>query len=340
NKLQKELETISSESLVCEGLLVTTEKENVDYKNFMVLLIEYKKTKQQLYNANRQIKRLKEKLNKFEHKQDEEDNSDYENQEELLRKTINDIIEESKLGSTILISTEQFLSLILQQSCSYCGESHLPNKKTKASTAGFVVKIHVKCKLCKTVIEFINESETNFNTCVAAAGLVGGTNRQSLQMILACVGITSQLCKTSFHEHQGKTFKEIIKASETSANIVLQKLALIALGLMYRQSGEMIYDGSDIEGYLYKPIIAFHVVEKPRKMKMENGKEVIVQEGNFELSSCQMEHAILIALIEKLTPILEEEDVLLNVTIDGDLDSNKTLGNVGIVNQIFPDLKH
>ena len=50
-----------------------------------------------------------------------------------------------------------------------------------------------------------------------------------------------------------------------------------------------------------------------------------------------MEHAILIALIEKLT---EEQDILLNITIDGDLDSNKTLGNVGIVNQIFADLKH
>jgi len=53
-----------------------------------------------------------------------------------------------------------------------------------------------------------------------------------------------------------------------------------------------------------------------------------------------MEHAILIALIEKLTPILEEQDILLNVTIDGDLDSNKTLGNIEIVNQIFADLKH
>lgn len=53
-----------------------------------------------------------------------------------------------------------------------------------------------------------------------------------------------------------------------------------------------------------------------------------------------MEHAILIAIIEKLTPILEEQDLLLNVTIDDDLDSNKTLGNVGIVNQIFADLKH
>jgi len=93
------------------------------------------------------------------------------------------------------------------------------------------------------------------------------------------------------------------------------------------------------KGYSYKPIIAFHVVEKPRKTK-KNGEEKIIRKGNFDSSSRQMEHAILIALIEKLTPLLEEQDILLNVTIDGDLDSNKTLGNVGIVNQIFADLKH
>src|SRR5947208_9939916 len=93
------------------------------------------------------------------------------------------------------------------------------------------------------------------------------------------------------------------------------------------------------EGYSYKPIIVFHLVEKTQKFKKKDGKEVIIQEGNFNLSSRQMEHAILIALIEKLTPILEEQDILLNVTIDGDLDSNKTLGNIGIVNQIFADLK-
>lgn len=264
NKLQRELEITSSDSLVCEGLLVTTEKKNVDYKDFMALLIEHKRTKQQLYNANRQIKRLKEKLNKFEHEQDEED----ENQDELLQRTINDILEESKLGSTILINTEKFLSLILQQSCSYCGEIHLLNKKITVSTAGFVVKIHVKCKLCKTVSEFINKSETNFNACVAAAGLVGGTNRQSLQMILACVGITLQLGKTIFHQYQGKTFKEIIKASQTSADIVLRKVIehhktqgkqIIPISFdcswshvrnAQQASGEMIYDGRDIEGKL------------------------------------------------------------------------------------------
>ena len=53
-----------------------------------------------------------------------------------------------------------------------------------------------------------------------------------------------------------------------------------------------------------------------------------------------MEHAILISILGQLTPVLEEHDILINVTIDGDLDSNKTLGNVGVVNQIFADLKH
>nr|CAG8616865.1 8250_t:CDS:10 [Entrophospora candida] len=247
NKLQRELEITSSDSLVCEGLLVTTEKKNVDYKDFMALLIEHKRTKQQL--------------------------------------TINDILEESKLGLTILINTEKFLSLILQQSCSYCGEIHLLNKKITVSTAGFVVKIHVKCKLCKTVSEFINKSETNFDACVAAAGLVGGTNRQSLQMILACVGITLQL---KHHKTQGK---QIIPVSFDCSWSHVHNAQ--------QASGEMIYDGRDVEGYLY-------VVEKPRKMKMQDGEEIIIQ---------------------------EEQDMLLNVTIDGDLDSNKTLGNVGIINQ-------
>ena len=53
-----------------------------------------------------------------------------------------------------------------------------------------------------------------------------------------------------------------------------------------------------------------------------------------------MEHAILIALLEKITPVLEESDLLLEVCIDGDLDSNKTLANVPIVSQIYADLKH
>ena len=53
-----------------------------------------------------------------------------------------------------------------------------------------------------------------------------------------------------------------------------------------------------------------------------------------------MEHAILIALLEKITPILEESDLLLEVCIDRDLDSNKTLANIPVVSEIYADLKH
>ena len=53
-----------------------------------------------------------------------------------------------------------------------------------------------------------------------------------------------------------------------------------------------------------------------------------------------MEHAILIALLEQITLILEESDLLLEVCIDGDLDSNKTLTNVSVVTEIYTDLKH
>jgi pyruvate-formate lyase-activating enzyme len=66
----------------------------------------------------------------------------------------------------------------------------------------------------------------------------------------------------------------------------------------------------------------------------------IIHEGNFVNSSRQMEHAILIDLLEQVTPLLEEYDIMLDVTADGDLDTNKTLAGIPIVHQVYADLKH
>ena len=184
-RLRSELENVPSETLICEGLLITTEAKSVNYEDFMILLIENKRTKQQLYNANRRIKRFEQKLDKLEYKEEnkenKEDDINFGDQEETLMIRINNIIEELKLGSTILVSTEQFLSLILQQPCNYCGEMRLHYKKSKVSMVGFAIKILIICQSCRTLNEFTNESlGVNFNACVATAGLVGGINRQSL----------------------------------------------------------------------------------------------------------------------------------------------------------------
>ncbi|PKY25813.1 hypothetical protein RhiirB3_440910 [Rhizophagus irregularis] len=53
-----------------------------------------------------------------------------------------------------------------------------------------------------------------------------------------------------------------------------------------------------------------------------------------------MEHAVLIRILDIVILILEETEMLLDIVVDGDLDSNRTLRGVKCVNKIFPDLKH
>jgi hypothetical protein len=89
-----------------------------------------------------------------------------------------------------------------------------------------------------------------------------------------------------------------------------------------------------------KPIVAYHTVEKRRLHVTKGGVSTVLREGNFSHSSKQMEHAILIELLEQVTPVLEKHEMMLDVTVDGDLDTNKTLASVPIVHQIYADLKH
>ncbi|CAG8659330.1 26224_t:CDS:2 [Gigaspora margarita] len=93
--------------------------------------------------------------------------------------------------------------------------------------------------------------------------------------------------------------------------------------------------------YLHKPIVAFHMVEKTRFMK-DNKLELTktIHKGNFNKSSKQMKHAILIKVLNQVSPSLEEAGLYLEICIDGDLDSNKTLANVPIVSNVYADLKH
>ncbi|CAG8769234.1 2769_t:CDS:1, partial [Dentiscutata heterogama] len=72
--------------------------------------------------------------------------------------------------------------------------------------------------------------------------------------------------------------------------------------------------------YRAKPIIGYHLVEKPRIYKNKKEETIVINEGNFNNSSRQMEHANLISSITKITPTLIEYDIVLEVAIDGDLN--------------------
>lgn len=262
-RLQSELQSTSTSELVREGIYITSDMKSISSESFYVMLSEHKHTKNKLYNANRQIKRLKVQRDHYLNTMEGEDDDD----NELLALTIQDSTKKENLGSTLLISTEQYLSLVLQQPCDSCGETKIVNKKWNISTAGLSVKILIKCKACKMVKEFSNESaEVNFNACFATAGLVGGINRQSLQMTFMCIGITSQLCKASYHDYQAMTFEKIVESAEISAKIALQNVIdhhkiqgkhILPVSFdcswshvrnAQQASGEMIYDGKDVKG--------------------------------------------------------------------------------------------
>jgi hypothetical protein len=93
-------------------------------------------------------------------------------------------------------------------------------------------------------------------------------------------------------------------------------------------------------GYDHKPVIAFATAEKPCKLKKRNSQEYEVFHGNHEKISRQMEYAILLRIIEKIVPVLEAAEILLDIGVDGDLNSNKTLNNIPCVSKVYANLKH
>ncbi|RGB26731.1 hypothetical protein C1646_770049 [Rhizophagus diaphanus] len=217
--------------------------------------------------------------------------------QEFLNNWIEKTIEETNIGSTIFVNTEQYLTSIYTQP--------------------------------------------------SGAGLVGGVNRQQLQNILSIIGVTAQSSKGHYHNKQNEYLEKINIEAEKSAQIALTKAIKHIKAKEERilptsfdcswshcqnanqASGELIFQGN-LEGYNHKPVIAFATAKKPRKIK-RNDQEYEVYHGNFEKTSRQMEHAILLRIIEKVAPVLEAAHVLLDIGVDGDLNSNKTLNNIPCV---------
>ncbi|CAG8685261.1 13093_t:CDS:2, partial [Funneliformis caledonium] len=126
---------------------------------------------------------------------------------------------------------------------------------------------------------------------------------------------------------QTNTLDETLNAAIAHTNTKEKKVLTIKFDCSWshscnakQASGEFIYL-DDLEGYRYKPIIAFHVIEK---------SHVITKKGKNENFDEKVQ----------IIPVLEVSDLLLEVCIDEDLDFNKTLANILIVSEIYADIKH
>ncbi|GES91106.1 hypothetical protein GLOIN_2v1801635 [Rhizophagus clarus] len=228
-----------------------------------------------------------------------------------------------KFTQALMVMHEKYKSTLLSHPCSHCYNTDFQKKSYHVSCIGFNVTVDMDCQLCGTMDSYSNQSKgTNFSHLVASSTLAAE-----------------------------ESAKRALKAAITHTITKGKKALTIGFDCSWshsrnakQASGEFVYL-EELEDYGHKAVVAFHVVEKSRII-IKKGKDgtseekVVIHQGNIDASSRQMEHAILIALLEQIIPILEESDLLLEVCIDRDLDSNKTLANVPIVSEIYAYLKH
>ena len=222
NELEKVIIDNEKSPIAC-GIRLEECGKSIAPKSVQALMIAHEENKLALYNANRNVKRLKTKVTQLQNRKSNlSAEINLKPKSEEIKMAVNNILDEKKLGSVIFISTEQYLSLVLSNPCSHCYNINLQNKTYYTSCAGFKITIDVECQLCGTIDSFSNQSkETNISHLIATATLAGGINRCAMQTALAVIGVTTQSCKQSFHQYQSQMFSNIILKANESAKQTL-----------------------------------------------------------------------------------------------------------------------
>ncbi|POG75841.1 hypothetical protein GLOIN_2v935947 [Rhizophagus irregularis DAOM 181602=DAOM 197198] len=212
--------TTSNTVKINSGILISSNGLPMTPKSTQALVCEYASELNEKRNLKKKLKRTENKLVEHEQAMNPFIVNLQENKENIESKVSN-LIQESNIGTTMLINTDQFLRLVLSQPCSQCFTMLDSKRQYSVCSIGFTFKVSITCD-CGKYTEYSNETSSNFSLAVASSGLVGGINRQSLEMILATLGITQQLTKKSHHENQKKIFHPICKKAEESANKALR----------------------------------------------------------------------------------------------------------------------
>ncbi len=207
------------------GIQIEPDGKVLSPKPAQALMLKNMEYKQTIYYRNKTIKTLKEKIISL-NEDTENDKTDITALNNLeIQKLVGKEIEEKKLGSTIFMSTSQYLSILLSLPCPNCHDFITSNRTFYTTVLGFGISCVVTCLLCKTSTQYSNEdSGVKYSHLVAGATLSGGINRNSFQTALATIGVTNQCSKQSYHNYQARMYKPIIDSAKFSSETILLEI--------------------------------------------------------------------------------------------------------------------
>ncbi|CAG8842708.1 7844_t:CDS:2, partial [Gigaspora margarita] len=148
-------------------------------------------------------------------------------------------------------------------------------------------------------------TKIQFTKAIAAAGLVAGVFYNVVQSLLAIIGITNKIHKNTYYHYQKMYFSSLITSAKSSAAKALQKCIEYAI----KEGKKVLPIGFNC--YSHKPVVVFYIVQKVRVAKEQTGLINTLNEENFNKFLRQMEHAILIEVLNQVSTLLEDADLHL-----------------------------
>ncbi|CAG8817160.1 6230_t:CDS:2, partial [Gigaspora margarita] len=169
--------------------------------------------------------------------------------------------------------------------------------------------LETKYKKCNDIYKYTNEKKIWFTKATATAGFTEEIFHNTLQSSLATIRITSQIGKKIYNNYQKLYFSSLIASAKSSTTQALQKCIEYAMN----QNKEALAIGFNFQ--------------KSRSIK----------DNKTELTKTIYQG---IKVLNQISSPLEENNLHLDICVDSDLNSNKTLAHVHIVSKILADLKH
>jgi hypothetical protein len=209
----------TSEQAIQAGTLVNQHGVNLTAQESQALIVMNQELKTEKYNDQRTIKRLRNTV--AQHNEPEE-LMETEETSLNVNSLVDSVLATTDIGSTIIVDTKKYISLVLSKPCISCFDPN-PKNKTCYITCpqGLAVQCSVTCSQCNKSEKHSNEpDEVDLSRCAAAA-IAGGVNHNGLTKVLAMMGITHQPSKKSYHTYQQTISQSVCKNAKECAEKAL-----------------------------------------------------------------------------------------------------------------------
>ena len=303
------------------------------------------KLQKKVYSANRRAKRWAKRCKRLRASRDQASAA----LETSIMQTWN-----GAKDATVLISVQALAAAAAQRRCAKC---HSSLATGKIVSKGLATSVSSTCACGQNDEWELAPQQTATGAYAVNAGYAGaatfaGIAKPQLDDALSMVGISKVPAASQMYVQQERARTIIVDEAAASCaramdaviehlkakNISTVPVAFDASWTHRREAGEATAELIalvELSDGRRNVIIAEHAVWKEREQKGE-----IVRQGNHTATSSQMEHALLIVLLNMVRGRLIEEGLRVDVVVDGDLSTNATLVRDSLIASVHVDLAH